>query len=693
MFNPSKISPAERDESEGEDENKILIAPPIRGLFSIQKWPAKSQWRQFFKILGKKEKICFFVFLGVFLVSFTALSLTIYWKNTKIAPTEGGSYVEGIVGSPRFINPVYAASFDTDRDLIELIYSGLMKYDGTGKIVPDLVKKYEISEDGRVYEFYLKENLFWSDGQPLTADDVIFTIKAIQNPSLKSPIRPNWIGVKVKKLSDLSLSFELENSSAVFLENTTLKILPKHIWEEVSSQNFPLSIYNLKPVGSGPYKLKELNQDQKGNIKSMELAINPYSAGNRPYISKIILYFFALEDELIKAFNSGEVKGFSLFTIQKYKDVKVKSSSEYHFSLPRYFALFFNPEKANALSENKIRLSLNYATDKKEIIDKVLLGNGKAVDSPILPEIYGFEEPKKTYGFNPELAKKLLEEAGYTKIENGIRSKVVKKTSAFQFQSSLRLGSQGQEVKELQKCLANPPAGGPDIYPGGEITGIFGAATKKAVIAFQNKYKTEILDPQGLTQGTGEVLKATRNKLNALCASPIEEKKSLSFSISTVDQPALKDIAQLLKKQWEAIGVQLDINIFDASNPGEEVIKPRNYEILLFGEVLGMIPDPYPFWHSSQTKSPGLNLTNYADKTSDKLLENARETLNEKERKMDLEKFQELLIASAPAVFLYTSDYLYFVSKEIKGIDAKIIADPSKRFNNIENWYIKTKRV
>lgn len=661
----------------------------IKGLFYIQKWPAKSQWGQFFKILGKKEKICFFVFLSVFLVSFTALSLTIYWKNTKIVPAEGGSYVEGIVGSPRFINPVYAASFDTDRDLIELIYSGLMKYDGTGKIVPDLAEKYEISEDGRVYNFYLKKNLFWSDGKPLTADDVIFTIKTIQNPSLKSPIRPNWLGVKVKKLSDFCLSFELENSSAVFLENTTLKILPMHIWEEVSAQNFPLSIYNLKPIGSGPYKLKELNQDQKGNIKSMELAINPYSAGNRPYISKIILYFFASEDELIKAFNSGKVKGFSLLTINKYKDVKVKSSLEYHLSLPRYFALFFNSEKANALSENKIRAALNYATDKKEIIDKVLLGNGKAVDSPILPEIYGFKEPTKTYEFNPELAKKLLEEAGYTKIENGVRSKVVKKTSAFQFQSSLRLGSQGQEVKELQKCLAKDS----DIYPGGEITGIFGANTKKAVIAFQNKYKTEILDPQGLMQGTGEVLKSTRIKLNALCASSLEEAKSLSFSLSTVDQPALKDIAELLKKQWETIGVRLDINIFDASSPGEEIIKPRNYEILLFGELLGTIPDPYPFWHSSQTKSPGLNLTNYADKTSDKLLEDARETLNEKEKKDDLEKFQELLIASAPAVFLYTSDYLYFVPKEIKGIDAKIIADPSKRLNNIENWYIKTKRV
>lgn len=664
----------------------------MRNIEGIKRLSTLTGWGDFFKVLSKREKICFLVFLSVFLVSFSVLSVRLYWKNTKVVPAEGGAYIEGVMGAPRFINPVYAASFDTDRDLIELIYSGLMKYKDEGKIVPDLAKEYKISEDGRSYEFYLKENLTWSDGKPLTADDVIFTIKAIQNPSLKSPIRPNWLGVKVKKISDLSLSFELENSSAVFLENTTIKILPKHIWETVAAQNFPLSIYNLKPIGSGIYKLKNLVQDKEGNIKSIELVTNPYYSGSRPNIPKIIFYFFNTEDEVISAFNSGKIKGFSLLSANRYKDLKLENSSEYHLSLPRYFALFFNPEKAKILSEKKVGEALNYGTDKKEIVDKVLLGNGKIVDSPILPEIYGFNNPEKKYKFNLELAIKLLEEAGYTEMENGIRSKVVKKASNFQFKSNLRLGSQGQEVKELQRCLANPSAGGPEIYPEGEITGIFGAATKKAVINFQEKYKSEILEPQGLKAGTGEVLKSTRAKLNELCASPSEEKKTLSFSLSTVDQPVLKEVAFLLKKQWEAMGVQLDIKTFDVSNPGEEVIKPRNYEILLFGEVLGIIPDPYPFWHSSQTKNPGLNLADYSNKKCDKLLEEARQAIDEKERKENLEKFQELLIADSPAVFLYSPDYLYFVSKETKGISAKIIADPSKRFNNIEQWYIKTER-
>jgi len=115
--------------------------------------------------------------------------------------------------------------------------------------------------------------------------------------------------------------------------------------------------------------------------------------------------------------------------------------------------------------------------------------------------------------------------------------------------------------------------------------------------------------------------------------------------------------------------------------------------MLLFGEVLGQTPDPFPFWHSSQKRDPGLNLAMYENKKCDKLLEEARGSLDEKIRKEKLEEFQGLLIEDVPAVFLYNPDYLYLVSKEIKGLNTKMIVDPSKRFSGIEDWYIKTKRV
>ena len=231
------------------------------------------------------------------------------------------------------------------------------------------------------------------------------------------------------------------------------------------------------------------------------------------------------------------------------------------------------------------------------------------------------------------------------------------------------------------------------MYPEGEITGYFGNKTKMAVIKFQEKYASEILKSYGLTSGTGVVLKSTRKKLNELCAAPVKETLLLSFTLTTVDQPTLKEVASLIKEQWKLLGVNLEIKTFDISSLEEEIIKPRNYEMLLFGEVLTSIPDLFPFWHSSQVKDPGLNLAGYQNKKADILLEETRRTLDEKERKEALEKFQNILIEDAPVIFLYRPDYLYLVSKEIKGLNVKIITDSAKRFSGIENWYIETKRA
>jgi len=655
---------------------------------SIKKWPSKPQWRQFFKILNKKEKVIFFSLLFLFFSSFLILAINFYFKNTEIKPAEGGIYIEGAVGFPRWINPLYAPSNDVDRDLTELIFSGLLKYDLNGKIVLDLARDYKILENGKIYEFYLKENLFWSDGKPLTADDVIFTIKSIQDPNAKSPLRGSWVGVKVEKISDLEIRFELKNESSVFLENCTLKIIPKHIWENISPQNFPLALYNnLKPVGSGLYQLKNLFQDKEGKINSLTLVRNPYYFGKSPYLNEISFRFFEKEEELIKNYRQGEIKGFTLTSLTNFTD----SANLYSLILPRYFAIFFNSGNSKVLSEKEVREALNYGTNKEEIINNILEGRGKIVDSPLLPDIYGFNPPSKVYEYNLEKANDILEKAGFLKNETGIREKIVKKVIPFQFKSNLTFGSRGQEVEELQKCLAKDK----EIYPEGLVSGYFGNTTKEAVIRFQEKYKEDILKPYELEKGTGEVKGKTREKLNEICFPIAEEKVLLKFSLATPNQPQLIEAANLLKKQWQALGVELEIKTFEIQNLAatEEVIRQRNYSSLLFGEVLGAIPDPFPFWHSSQKNDPGLNLASYENKECDKLLEEARKNLNEAERKEKLEKFQDILIEDAPVVFLYNPDYLYLVSKEIKGVNVKIIADPSKRFTDIEHWYIKIKRV
>lgn len=656
--------------------------------FSFEKMPSTNQWRQLFKILNAKEKKTFIAVLLLLVSSFSFITFNFYFKNTKIVPDSGGQFIEGVIGYPRFINPIYAITSDVDRDLTEIIYSGLIKYDSRGQLVPDLAKEYEILEDGRIYEFTLKDNLLWPDDRPITSDDILFTVKTIQNPSFKSPLRVNWLGVKAEKISDQKMKFELKNPSAIFMENLTFKILPQHIWEEISYQNFPLSVYNLKPVGSGPYKVKKISQDKNGNVTSMELAPNQNYYGSKPNISKIEFLFFDNEEKLIKAFNSGKVKSLALLSSTKYKEVKKGKATTNKISLPRYFSVFFNPEKSKLLADRNIRLGLNYGTDKNALIGEILPDHAIAVDSPILPEVYGFASPADVYEFNQNTADELLDKTGYIRQENGVRAKEIKDTG-FKFKSQLSVGSQGEEVRELQKCLAQYP----DIYPEADVSGVFGAKTKTAVIKFQEKYSEEILKPSGLTKGTGDVKQATRTKLNEICFSPGQDSQQLAFTLMTVDQPMMIKTAEVLQKQWEKIGVKMEIKTFDITYLEQEIIKPRAYEMLLLGEILGSAPDPFPFWHSSQMKDPGLNLSAYGNKSADKLLETARQIFDDAKRQTILEEFQNVIIPDAPAVFLYSPHYIYFTDKSVKGIDVNIITDPSRRFDALEKWYIETKRV
>ena len=646
--------------------------------------PSFSRWKQVFKIFKKSEKIIILALFVLALSSLVFLLNSFYLKNTKIAPDFGGTYKEGLKGQPRFINPIYGETNDVDRDLIELIFSGLMAYSKEGEIIKDLAKEYTISEDGKVYEFYLRDNILWHDNKSLTVDDIVFTIKTVQNSDYKSPLRTNWIGVETEKISDNGIRFTLKNPYSSFLEVCTIKIIPKHIWENISPENFTLSPYNLQPVGSGFFKIKSLEQTDAGFIKSLNLESNPRYYGKVPFISEISFQFFNEKEDLIQSFRKGEIDGFSLTSSKNYDLSKTGDFSLYSLPLPRYFAVFFNIPKFQTFEEKEIRMALNYAVNKEEIAGEIKDGGTeivRVVDSPILPEFFGYQEPSNIYEFNVEEAKNLLETAGFKENENGIRQKTIEKTPAFQFKSTLGTGSQGKEVEELQKCLAKDS----EVYPEGEITGYFGKSTKAAVIKFQKRYVKGI-------SGTGLVGPKTRAKLNEFCLPPFQEILLLQFTLTTVNQPQLIEVAELLKTQWEEIGASVEIEALGISEL-KIIIKERNYDSLLFGEVLGAIPDPFTFWHSSQKNDPGLNLTGYENKDVDKLLKEARETLDESMRKEKYETFQDILIEDAPCIFLYSPDYLYLVSNKVKGIDTEKIIDPAKRFSNIENWYTQTHRT
>lgn len=636
-------------------------------------------------MLSWREKIILSALTILFGVSLFTFAQGLYLESTLVVPSRGGSFTEGVVGSPRFLNPVYADANDADRDLVSLLYSGLLAYDAQGNLVPDLAAEQpEITEGGKTVTVRLKENVRWHDGAPFTADDVIFTVQTIQDPAYRSPVRANWIGVDVERVSDFMVRFHLLDPYAPFLEHLTLKILPFHVWKDIPQENFALSPFNLQPIGTGPYRLKKLDQTRSGIVQQIQLEAFGAYHNPGPFIESISFHFFATEEQLIKEANRGAVQSFALVQ----ESIRNPAFIPHRFSLPRYFALFFNldpPGDRKELKEKKAREALLLATDTQELVARVFNGGARVVHSPFLPGVFGFAEPNPSApDANRALA--LLEQAGYSK-QNGTIGKAQLTGEALT--SDLERGGTGDAVRRLQECLARDP----EVYPEGTINGSFGQLTQRAVIRFQEKYAAEVLAPLGLTKGTGKAGPLTRDKLNALCFTGRGETTPLRIVIATVDYSPIKDAAAELERQWEQFGLEVEVETFSPAALERDVVSPRAYQALLFGEVLGTIPDPYPFWHSTQGRAPGLNLSSYSNNKVDRLLEDARKEFDPVKRFELFAQAQDLLLADIPAIFLYDTDYTYYVSKEIRGIQATLIADSPQRFQGITEWYIKTKRV
>ncbi len=620
------------------------------------RFPSFSQWKKLPEVLSRREKLAALLALSLFVVSLGTLVQGLYLRYTKEVPAFGGVLQEHIVGSPRFLNPVYADVNDADRDVVQFLFSGLLEYNEEGALVPDLARDYEIQESGKVFEFNLQENVKWHDGYPFSADDVVFTVKTIQDPRYKSPIRANWVGVEVEKVNSQKVRFRLSQPYAAFGDRLTLKIIPAHIWENINPENFALSFYNLQPIGTGPYKLKKISQDKSGRVKEIRLERYRAYHGKDPFISSVLFTFSDKEESSITTQFS-------------------KRAATYQFPLPRYFALFFNLDSSKeqaVVKEKNIREALDYAIDKNLLNEQVFSGGAK------IPEQPRWKDTEK--------ALSLFAKAGYVQKDG----KLIKQQNPVgEFRIDLAKGSSGTEVRKLQECLAQDR----EVYPEGDITGTFGALTQMAVIRLQEKYRAEILTPSGLTKGTGAVKAATRVKLNELCGAKQKADLPLTLTITTLDQSPLTDVAKNIATQWKEMGIETIVQAYPQVELERDVIKPRNYQMLLFGEIVGKTPDPFPFWHSSQKKDPGLNLSAYESKEVDKLLAEIRKELDEQARATLYENLEALLSKDIPALFLYDLPYTYEAAHEVKGIKEHIIGDPSQRFAGMKSWYIKTKRV
>lgn len=173
-----------------------------------------------------------------------------------------------------------------------------------------------------------------------------------------------------------------------------------------------------------------------------------------------------------------------------------------------------------------------------------------------------------------------------------------------------------------------------------------------------------------------------------------KDNKYLIINLMTIDTDEYVEMTEAIKKSWEEIGIKTILNIVPVGQIQSDVIRPRNFDALLYSQVVGNDPDSYVLWHSSQISENGLNIANFINKEVDQLLEEARLTSDREERIKKYKEFQEILAEEAPAIFMFSAIYTYAQSKKIKGFDVQNILMPKDRFLNISEWYIKTgKRI
>ena len=561
---------------------------------------------------GKWARIVLAVLVGICITSGYLLIGRLSSQALIQVPVSGGHFSEGVTGTVRFINPLLATS-EAEKTLSSLVYSGLMRVGENGRLMYDLAEEYAVTNDGLIYTFLLREDLTWHDGKPLTAEDVAFTISLARDNIIKSREGINWEGIEVTVLNDRTIEFVLAEPYARLLTNTTLGIMPKHIWKDVPPEEFSFDVRNLEDaIGSGPFEILRVEKDRSGVPNFFALrSFNNFALG-RPHIDSVTVRVYPNLEKVIEAYDRGDVM--SIGSLTSYAATIFANSDKEVVTepLPRVFALFLNQNQAEVLKDKQVREALALAIDKNRLVADVLGGYGSATDSPL--GVVHSSLSSQSDASSLDVAKEILESAGWL-------------------------------IPEVE---------------------VFDDANASSTDAFPAPPLPTVRENDG---------------------------ERLTLSIATSDVPDMKETAEIVRQYWEALGVDVTIQVFERGDLKQNVIQPRKFDVLLFGNFLDRFPDPYAFFHSSQRLDPGLNVAGYIDPDTDEILEDIRTSSDPRLREEKLQDFEKTIINTLPVIFLYVPDYLYLPPEDVLSVRFGTLGDAADRFDLIHTWYMETDTV
>ena len=397
--------------------------------------------------------ILLFVLLAVIitpnLISLLSLSNSTLLEGEIMGADENGKTVQ-----LNRINPLINSNIQLEKDINELIYEPLIKVDSKGE-PQSVLATYLVLEKGSRYQFKLKSDIYWHDGQPLTVDDVIKTFELIKAIDV-NPQTSNLFSRAAQKIdlipstTDKSVfEFRVKNKQIIpgFFEAISFKIMPGHLLNDITVENIlqPDPLINRQPVGTGPYKFLQAKND------NVDLLANSVYWQEHPKINNIRFKLFATEKAAVEALQTGQIHGLSsifndsALSLKKNQNISLIESN---FIYNQYWGLYFNlgENGPGALKEMKVRQAINSAINKEQVID-ALYGFAEISQGPIPKSSFAYN-PQVKYSFNPAAAILLLDEAGFVPGADGIRAKGQQKLS---FELTLINNKDREAVAEVIK--------------------------------------------------------------------------------------------------------------------------------------------------------------------------------------------------------------------------------------------------
>ena len=539
------------------------------------------------------------LWVGIFALIIFATILQIRWLAPyyqRLAPVAGGVYSEGLVGAFTNSNPLYATG-TADTAVSRLVFSGLFKHDNNNKLVGDLASGYTLDDSQKNYTVTLRPNVYWQDGKPVTADDVVFTYNIIQNPAALSPLYNSWRDIKVTKVSANKVNFELPNSLSAFPYSLTNGIVPQHLLHKTPPEQLRTAAFNIHPVGSGPFiwRYVEVSGSTTSDRQQrISLSANKKYWAGRPKLDGFSIIVYPNDQHMIRAFQKKQINAMSGLELLPEQIAGDKSIYVYNTPLTSAVMAFFN-NSHDGLGDVNLRKALVSGIDRKEI-ESLSKYPVRLTNEPLLRDQLGFDPSVPELPFNKAYAEQLLDQAGWKLGAGGIRYK---------------------------------------------------------------------------------------------------DGKPLQFEMASQDDQQYAKLATLLQDMWAKVGVKINTHYYSNDDLQGQIIATHDYDILLYGISLGVDPDQFAYWDSSQANlgSQGhLNLSEYKSSAADQALEAGRTRSDAAVRIVKYKAFLNAWSNDAPAVTLYQPNFLYITRGPVYGYERKASNSGTDRFYNIRDWAIRQKR-